>query len=145
MVQRHILFFLFLAVVSFHCNQHLFFLFFLPLWNSTTLMWIRKCHPSFHQQSGEFWVKYSFKSMILVCFPMCAFSSRHKHDTGGRIYDEDFISGTPQIFWFVFREVRISSCHGFDQELVAVFAWPPPYGALSVYLCPLGSTRTHAR
>lgn len=64
----------------------------------------------------------------------CVFSRATANATpGGGFTARTFISGTPQIFWFVFREVRISSCRGFDQELVAVFAWPLPYGALSVY------------
>lgn len=38
------------------------------------------------------------------------------------------------LLWFRFREVQISLCYGFDQEVIPMFPWPLPYGALSVYL-----------
>lgn len=44
---------------------------------------------------------------------------------------------------FGFREVQISLCSGFDQEVVPMFPWPLPYGALSVYLCVWAYMCTH--
>lgn len=57
-IWRHIMFFIFFYVGALGHIAFDWMRFFLPLWNSTTVMWIWKCRPL--STSGYVWVKFHF-------------------------------------------------------------------------------------